>query len=220
MAASATSSIFSNPPPSGVLVARSESLSYPSNLQSPFLESSFSVANSETFDNPADFSLARYNNYTQGEQHLAEVRISKWATDLQRSLRNERDRFEELQRNDRAKWLLERVGEEVSKGAIVTSPGGPPRAAWAVVKHSDGKTSKARQPFKNAARLDSRDPLGLCDMSDELKRKGFVLVKFLGGMSVLGAVIVGVARACGMDTGLPQNGWWSCVTGWFTGNVE
>ena len=220
MAASAASSIFSQHSHPGVLVARSESPSYPSNLQSPFLESSFSIANSENLDHPADFSLARYNNYPQGEQHLAEVRISKWATDLQRSLRNERDRFEELQRNDRAKWLLERVGEEVSRGTIITSSGGPPRAEWAVVRHGDGRGGKARQPFKNHARLDSRDPLGLCDMSDEMKRRGFVLVKFLGGMSVLGAVVVGVARACGLETGLPQNGWWSGITGWLAGSSE
>jgi hypothetical protein len=161
-----------------------------------------------------NFSLARCNNSTQGDQRLSDVRIAKWAIDLQRSLRNERDRFEELQSNDRAKWLLKRVGEEVSKGTIVASPGGPPRAEWAVVRHGDEKkTSKVGQRYGKAVGLDSRDPLGLCNFGDDIRRRGFVVVKVLGGMSVLGAIVVAVVRACGMETGLPQNSWWSWITG-------
>lgn len=217
---STNSSIVSPSSPSGILVPQSESPLYPSNLESPLLESPLSLAHSGTLDYPGEFSLTRFRNYVQGEQHLAEVRISKWATDLQRSLRNERDRFEEIQRNDRAKWLLERVGEEVSRGTIVTSPGGSPRAGWAVIRHGDEKNSKSRHRFNKSVCIDSRDPLGLCDLSDEVKRKGFVLVKFLGGVSVLGAVVVGVIRASGIETGLPQNGWWGFVRGWVTGSGE
>ena len=148
-----------------------------------------------------------------GEQRLSDIRIAKWATDLQRSRRNERDRYEELQSNERAKWLLERVGEEVTKGTIVASPDGTPRAEWAMVRHGDEKkTSKVGARYK-AVGLDSRDPLGLCNFSDELKRRSFVLVKVLGGVSVLGAVVVAVVRACGIETGLPQNGWWQWITG-------
>jgi hypothetical protein len=145
---------------------------------------------------------------------MSEIRIAKWATDLQRSLRNERDRFEELQHNDRAKWLLERVSEEVSRGSIVASPGGSPRADWAVVRHGDEKqlaTGSSR--YNKTGGLDSRDPLGLCNLSDQVRRRGFVLVKVLGGVSVLGAIMVAVIRACGIEAGLPQNGWWSWLTG-------
>jgi hypothetical protein len=131
---------------------------------------------------------------------------------LQRSLRNERDRFEELQGNDRAKWLLERVGEEVSKGTIVPSSGDAPRAEWAIARHGDEKKAggKIGQRYTTAIGLDSRDPLGLCHLGDDVRRRGLVLIKVLGGMSVLGAVFVAVARACGME---PQNGWWSWITG-------
>lgn len=129
-------------------------------------------------------------------------------------MRNERDRFEELQRNDRAKWLLERVGEEVSRGAIVASPGGSPRAEWAVVRRGDDeKQTKAGQRYNKAGGVDSRDPLGLCNLSDQIRRNGFVLVKVLGGVSVLGAIVVAAVRACGIETGLPQNGWWNWLTG-------
>jgi len=147
----------------------------------------------------------------QGDQRFSEIRIARWATDLQRSRRNERDRFEELQSSDRAKWLLERVGEEVSRGTIVTSPDGNPRAEWAVVRHGDEKGNKGGPRYAKAVGLDSRDPLGLCDFSDELRRRSFVLVKVLGGISVVGAVVVAVIRACGIETGSPQN-WWAWIT--------
>lgn len=209
---SASCSMFSATSPSGVLVPRSGSPFYSSNLQSPIIGSSASLANSDVFEPTAELSLARFNSYGRGEERLSEVRVAKWATDLQRSLRNERDRFEELQRNDRAKWLLDRVGEEVTRGTIVASPGGTPRAEWAVVRHGDEKAVKAGQRYHKAMGLDTRDPLGLCSFGDDVRRNGFVFVKVLGGVSVLGAVVVAVIRAFGLETGLPQGEWWNWLT--------
>ncbi|KAF2132192.1 hypothetical protein P153DRAFT_334845 [Dothidotthia symphoricarpi CBS 119687] len=212
MNTSVSSSIFSAASPSGVLVPRSGSPFFPPSLQSPFAGSSSSLAQSETLDHPTDFSLTRYNTYAQGDQHLTEVRIAKWATDLQRSLRNERDRFDDLQRNERATWLLERVGEEVSRGTIVANLGGPPRAEWAVVRCGDEK--KGNQRYGKSVGLDSRDPLGLCDFSDEVRRRGFVFVKVLGGVSVLGAVLLALLRGWGVE--MPEGGVW----GWIMGKTE
>lgn len=216
--ASATSSLFSAASPSGVLVPRAMSPFYSSHynstFQSPFLASSPSLSHTQPdFESPEEFSLARYNGYAQGEHRLAEVRMAKWATDLQRSLRNERERFEELQRSDRAKWLLERVGEEVRDGNIVTSPPSSPRANWAVVRHSNEKSPSGASTYGRTGILDSRDPLGLCGFSDEVKKTGFVLVKMLGGIGVLGAVVVAVVKALGVDAGLPDGGVWSWLTG-------
>ncbi|KAF2691645.1 hypothetical protein K458DRAFT_325152 [Lentithecium fluviatile CBS 122367] len=216
---STPSSIFSSASPSGVLVPRAGSPFYTSHLHSPFPASSPSLSHTfpESIDQPTDFSLARYHNVAHGEQRLQEVRLAKWATDLQRSVRNERERFEELQRNERAKWLLERVGEEVASGNIVASPGGSPRADWAVIRRGQAKqATHTAQRYTKAGRLDSRDPLGLCDFSDEVRRRGFVFVKVLGGVSVLGAVMVAVVRTCGWEVGLPEGGVW----GWLTGSSE
>jgi hypothetical protein len=216
MNTSANSSLFSAASPSGVLVPRSGSPFYASNLQSPFPPSSASLANSD-LDNPSNFTLARYKSFGQADEPLSEIRVAKWATDLQRSLRNERDRFEELQRADHAKWLLERVGEEVSRGAIVASPGGSPRAEWAVVRNgNDEKHAVAGQRYDKTGGMDSRDPLGLCNLSDQVRQNGFVLVKVLGGVSVLGAIMVAVIRACGIEAGAPQGGWWN----WLRGGAE
>jgi hypothetical protein len=190
---------------------------YNSNLQSPFPASSPSLSHTPfEGEGPTEFSLARYNNIAHGEQRLAEVRLAKWATDLQRSVRNERERYEELQRTERAKWLLDRVREEVGEGNIVTSPKGTPRAEWAIVRHSSDKEAAGAGRWSRTEPLDSRDPLGLCDFSDEVRRKGLVLVKVLGGVSVIGAVMVAIVKACGVETGLPEGNVWS----WFTGRAE
>ncbi|KAL6712443.1 hypothetical protein ACN47E_000320 [Coniothyrium glycines] len=215
---SATSSLFSAASPSGILVPRSGSPFYTSsNLQSPFLPSSPSFALSESHDTAANFSLTRWTRQTQGEGHLSELRIAKWATDLQRSLRNERDRYEQVHREDRAKRVLGRVGEEVSRGSILASPGQSPRADWAVIRHGNEKQPRESwQRYAQWTGLDSRDPLGLCNFTDEVRRRGFVLVKVLGGMSVLGAVVVAVVRLCNIDLNLPQDGW----VGWLTSGSE
>ncbi|KAF2867894.1 Septin-domain-containing protein [Massariosphaeria phaeospora] len=220
--ASGTSSIFSATSPSGVLVPRTTSpfflptSNFNSNLQSPNPASSpsFSYTYTDPQDQPTEYTLARYNSYVQGEHRPAELRLAKWATDLQRSLRNERERYEELQRADRAKWLLERVGEEVRCGSIMASPTGSHRADWAVARRGTGKERGiAGQSHSKGGILDSRDPLGLCDFGDDFTKKGFVLIKVMGGMSVLGALVVAVVKACGVETGLPEGGVWSWVTG-------
>jgi hypothetical protein len=198
---SATSSVFSAASPSGVLVPCSTSPFY-SNVQSPLLSS---IAGSPT--DPTAFSLTHYIN---NNPQASDIRVAKWATDLHKSLRNERDRFEDLQRNERAKWLLERVGEEVKNGTIVTADG--PRAEWAIVRHGNDDKVAGGQIYGSG--LDSKDPLGLCGLSDELKKRGFVLCQVVGGMSLLGAVGLAVIRVAGWET--PEGGVW----GWFFGGVE
>jgi len=214
MGATSSSSIFSVASPSGVLVPSPGSPFYASNLHSPLLASSPSLSNSERPDSPGTFSLARYTHAAQNELPLSEIRIAKWATDLHRSLRNERERFERVQREGHAKRLLRRAGEEVSGGTFFAAAGGPPRADWAVVRHGDEKcagTTGTR--FCSAGGLDSRDPLGLCTWGDEVWRHGTVLVKVLGGVSVLGAVVVAFARVMGVHGFAGQWGWWGWVTG-------
>ncbi|KAF1991929.1 hypothetical protein K402DRAFT_459153 [Aulographum hederae CBS 113979] len=63
------------------------------------------------------YALARLQDHTLREERLAQVRLAKWAEDLQKSVRIERERFEELMRGERTRWLLERVGEEVGDGS-------------------------------------------------------------------------------------------------------
>lgn len=79
-----------------------------------------------------------------------------------------------------------------------------------------GEKENTASKYGRVGNLDSRDPLGLCDFSDEFRRRGYILVKVLGGVSVIGAVVVAVVRACGVETALPEGGMWS----WFMGRNE
>lgn len=62
--------------------------------------------------------------------------------------------------------------------------------------------------------LDSKDPLGLCDLSDAVRQRGVVLVQVLGGMSLLGALGLAVVRVAGWE--MPEGGVW----GWLVGDVK
>ncbi|OQV01717.1 hypothetical protein CLAIMM_07019 [Cladophialophora immunda] len=59
------------------------------------------------------WALAKVADHTQREERLAQIRLSKWASELQLSLQRERERYERLARGERAVWLVERMGEEV-----------------------------------------------------------------------------------------------------------
>lgn len=194
--------------PSGVIVPHPGSPFYSSNLSSPFSASSPSVSNSERPGSPGPFSLARYTNDVQNELPLSEIRVAKWATDLRRSLRNERERFEKAQWEDDAKQLLKGIGEDVSRGAIAAATHSLPRADWAMVRHKEQKCSgKPGTRFCSTAGLDPKDPLGLCTLGDEVVRCGTVFVQVLGGVSVLGALVVTFARVIGVQSFGGQWGW-------------
>ena len=68
---------------------------------------------------PSSFALARITDHTQREEQLAQIRLANWAAELQRSLDNERARYEKLARSERAIWLTERLGECVKDGTLV-----------------------------------------------------------------------------------------------------
>ncbi|KAK3340127.1 Septin-domain-containing protein [Neurospora tetraspora] len=67
----------------------------------------------------SSYALARITDHTQREERLAQVRLANWATELQKSLANERAQYEALARNKRAVWLTEKIGECVVDGTLV-----------------------------------------------------------------------------------------------------
>jgi len=82
----------------------------PQSLYRP-LTSSFtnSASQSQALTAPVgattSYALARITDHTQREEKIAQVRLANWAADLQRSLQNERARFDALARSERAVWL-------------------------------------------------------------------------------------------------------------------
>lgn len=146
------------------------------------------------------YALARISDHTQREERIAQVRLANWAADLQRSLQNERARFDALARSERAVWLTERLGECVQDGTII--PLSQARAQnpqfgaslGALVKK--GTYSRQRKHEKEArSSYDVHDPLGLLQLNADLRRKGWKALKLVSSFGILGGIAFWVARS-------------------------
>ncbi|TVY51153.1 Septin-5 [Lachnellula cervina] len=163
----------------------SSALTIPQSLSSP--TSSF-----QSLTRPsASYALARINDHTQREERLSQIRLANWAADLQRSLQNERLRFETLAKNERAVWLTERLGECVQDGSIVpVSEAGK----GLVTTNANEKSYCRKKPREAGSRMemgvgmDRADPLGLLQLNAEMKRRGWVAVRVLSGFGILGGL--------------------------------
>lgn len=136
------------------------------------------------------YTLARITDHTRREEHLAQVRLSNWAHDLQQSLQNERARYEALCKGERAIWLTERLGECVRDGTLVpagSSTSGP------LVRQSEKSDERTYwRPKTNRAKSDrvSRsDPLGLLSFNARVKRSSWVALQVVGGLGVVGGFL-------------------------------
>lgn len=137
------------------------------------------------------YSLARIADHTQREERLAQIRLANWASELQRSLANERSRYESLARGERAIWLTEKLNECVQDGTLVA------------VGDRNRSTSRLREKIKRklgcerghgSSNVQHQDPLGLLEVAAKLKAKGWVALEILGGVGVLGGVAFWVSR--------------------------
>jgi Septin len=150
------------------------------------------------------YALARVADHTQREERMAQVHLAKWATDLQRSLQNERERFESLIKGERAGWLTERLGQCVADGSLVPGSVGHNLALTydKPTRDSSGALVKCDQFAPNGTRraeVDARDPLGLLMWNEKFVKKGWVVLRMLGSFGVIGGLAVWVARSWGVD---------------------
>lgn len=127
---------------------------------------------------PLDYTLARIADYTQREERLAQVHLASWASDLQQSLQNERQRYEQLARDDRTAWLTEQLSECVVDGSLVPRPGYQPKT-----------TGRAFH-----IQLSPHDPLGVVWWTDDLKHRGWVIFQVVGGFGVVGGLAIWLAK--------------------------
>jgi len=167
---------------------------------------------------PSGYTMARVADHTQREEQLAQVRLAKWASDLQRSLQNERHRYEALARGERAVWLTERLSECVVDGTLLPLTQTPGfcgfqnplenRNQSLTIRTGDGRSVKYR-----VANLTPHDPLGLIRWNDDLKRRGWKLVQVIGSFGVVGGLALWIARTWGFPSqGFPE---WDLA--WITG---
>jgi hypothetical protein len=146
-----------------------------------------------SFSSPAgatsQYSLARIADHTQREERLAQIRLANWASELQRSLANERARYDALARGERAIWLTKKLDECAQDGELV------PYAD----RHRDRSVSRAgdksrrrtgRSRCHSTSTTQTQDPLGLLRVAARLKVNGWIALEVLGGVGILGGAAV------------------------------
>ncbi|PGH02035.1 hypothetical protein AJ80_08929 [Polytolypa hystricis UAMH7299] len=151
------------------------------------------------------YALARVADHTKREEQLAQVRLAKWASDLQQSLQNERERYEALARNERAVWLTERLSECVTDGTLLPISQTPGFSGFEGTPYEDKRDLTLRaadgRRFKyRIAHPAPHDPLGLIRWNDDLKRRGWVIVQVIGSVGVVGGLALWVAKAWGFTS--------------------
>ncbi|KAI3337629.1 hypothetical protein HD806DRAFT_477225 [Xylariaceae sp. AK1471] len=119
-------------------------------------------------------ALARISGL-QRDNSIAQVHVADWATDLQRSLAGERLRYEALSRGERAIWLTEKLHECMQDGTLVAVKGTKERSTVGRRKRSRGSRTQQHQ-----------DPLGLLQVTADLKARGWVALEVLGSLGVVG----------------------------------
>ena len=173
-------------------------LSRPQSLYNPLAQPT-SQALTGPVGATTSYALARITDHTQREERIAQVRLANWAADLQRSLANERARFENLARAERAIWLTERLGECVQDGTIVPlsearqTKSEFPLSAYEGILVKQGTYSRKRGGVRRGE-IDTGDPLGLLKLNEELKRKGWVALKVVSGLGVIGGLAWWISR--------------------------
>lgn len=147
------------------------------------------------------------------------MRLANWAADLQRSLQNERARFEALAHSERAVWLTERLGECVQDGTIVPIPQGRNQnkekfdpSSGALVKQ--GIYARRRNPdFGSGTGIDRSDPLGLLQLNADLKRRGWIALKVVGSFGIIGGLAFWITRNWHSEGGGEVGGFWDMIGG-------
>ena len=135
---------------------------------------------------------ARIADHTQQEEKLAQIRLARWAGELQRSLENERARYEAIARGERVVWLTDRMGECINDGSLV-----PVQNSTLAARTEKGlEASRLEIPRLSGHRglLDPGDPLGLLRWNEIMKRKGWIAIQVAGGFGILGAMTVWIWR--------------------------
>ncbi|KAI0841680.1 Septin-domain-containing protein [Hypoxylon sp. FL0890] len=115
-----------------------------------------------------------------------QLRVVDWAADLQRSLAGERAQYEALARGERAVWLTEKLNECVQDGTLVAV-----RKAKAT---SSVEVRKASRRGLSRKTMQHQDPLGLLQVTADLKARGWVALEVIGSLGVMGGLAFWLSR--------------------------
>ena len=186
-AATSTNSLAEDP--SKVLVPHANSSYYRSTSPAPSDSSALSGAN---ITGTSAYALARYNDNKSPTEPFRQVRLAKWAQDLQRSLDNERKRFNKrLYPAQQGDWVSSAADSEKAASASSSDPN------QALVS-----TSASHRPGKGRLGgeigiIDPRDPLGVLAFSQTFRRQSWLALQVAGSCGLIGAVAWWVVRNWG-----------------------
>ena len=142
----------------------------------------------------SNFSLTTHttlSDHAHYEERAAQIRLAKWAGDLRRSLQNERMKYEAIAKGERALWLSERL-DAVKRDIALELPSPMPLQTDTIGSRSLNGFSET---LNRRERLLASDPLGVLQWSDQVKRKGWIALRVVGGFGILSAVAVWIARS-------------------------
>ncbi|MCJ1382800.1 hypothetical protein MMC17_005913 [Xylographa soralifera] len=162
---------------------------------------------------PLSYAHARIVDHTQREERLAQVQLANWAGNLQRSLQNERGRYEALAHEQRSAWLRERLGECKTNSSFVTSSQETALIAGSRNVASSSKETSARTSAHLGLKHPA-DPLGLLRWNEVMKRRGWVALQ-AGSLGALAVVAIWAVRSWGLSMGYDGSTSWGW--NWFTG---
>ena len=152
------------------------------------------------------YTMARIADHTRQEEKLARLQLAKWASELQQSLHNERERYAAIARGERAVWLTERLGECVVDGSLIPITQTPGFCGLRAPTEKSGgggllvRTQSGKNVEYHIARIRPQDPLGLVWWSEDLKRRGWAIVQIVGSFGVVGGLALWLAKAWGLSS--------------------
>jgi hypothetical protein len=189
---------------------------FPRSNTSPLLSESFSAVSQALISRSPGtitYNQATLADHKLREERLARVHLANWASNLQRSLQNERAKYEALAKTERVEWLKARLGECVFDADIEPIVDGK-RKELALIPtnirlRKQGPSRRGSDQLVQGPLVDSADPLRLIHLYDVLGSSGWMTLKVVSGCSVLGALVWWASRAWNLD-GEPGllSGWW------------
>jgi len=150
----------------------------------------------------SSYAIARITDHAQREERLAEVRFANWASDLQKSLANERAQYAALARGERAIWLTQKLNECVQDGTLVPLPGRGRSCSTERIRRQVAQRLRADAAAaapagtgcKDGQVMHHQDPLGLLQVAADLRHTSLIALEVVGSLGLVGGLMVWASK--------------------------
>lgn len=149
----------------------------------------------------------RITDQQQQQERLARIQMANWASNLERNLKREQAQLEALARRERAEWLLRKMSEEYGAGRLVAAGDLDRRPLSLQDRENLGLFRTRRQ--KGFSAEAHQDPLGLVEVTANMKARSWDAVQLLGSLGLLGGLAFWATRQvwCAQAIGWAVESW-------------